>query len=49
MVSMTDVNYDFFVHVLFLIFSEVVEERIREKDWELDEEFWNRAEEEMLL
>ncbi|KAM5544418.1 hypothetical protein V8D89_002078 [Ganoderma adspersum] len=47
MVSMTDVNYDFFVHVLFLIHSEVVEERMRKDNQELDEEFWNRAEEEM--
>ncbi|KAM5536887.1 hypothetical protein V8D89_009434 [Ganoderma adspersum] len=47
MVSMTDVNYDFFVHVLFLIHSEVVEERMKKDNQELDEEFWNRAEEEM--
>ncbi len=45
--SMTDINYDFFVHVLFLIYGEEVEERVRKDHQELDEEFWNRAEEEM--
>ena len=44
---MTDVNYDFFVHVLFLIYGEEVEDRMRKQNQELGEEFWNRAEEEM--
>ncbi|KAI1784902.1 hypothetical protein LXA43DRAFT_1119741 [Ganoderma leucocontextum] len=30
--SMTDVNYDFFVHVLFLVYSEEVEERMRKQN-----------------
>ncbi|KAI1781661.1 hypothetical protein LXA43DRAFT_908109 [Ganoderma leucocontextum] len=42
---MTDVNYDFFVHVLFLVYAELVEERMREKHKELDDEFWDQAEE----
>ncbi|EJF55596.1 hypothetical protein DICSQDRAFT_73391 [Dichomitus squalens LYAD-421 SS1] len=43
--SMTNVNYDFFVHVLFLVYSEEVEERIRRNNQELDEEFWDAVEE----
>ncbi|TBU55992.1 hypothetical protein BD310DRAFT_1026321 [Dichomitus squalens] len=42
---MTDVNYDFFVHVLLLVYGEMVEQKMRDKGTELDEEFWERAEE----
>ncbi|KAJ7715578.1 hypothetical protein DFH07DRAFT_1014705 [Mycena maculata] len=39
--QMTDVNYDFFVHVLMLLYAETVEKRVAEKGRELSEEFWN--------
>ncbi|KAI0749206.1 hypothetical protein C8Q80DRAFT_1100271 [Daedaleopsis nitida] len=41
---MTDVNYDFFVHVLFMVYSEEVEKRVRKKGRVLDEQFWEEAE-----
>ena len=42
---MTDVNYDFFVHVLCLVYADVVEARMRKDHKELDEEFWEQVEE----
>ncbi|KAJ6479635.1 hypothetical protein C8R45DRAFT_1054414 [Mycena sanguinolenta] len=39
--QMTDVNFDFFVHVLMLIYGEMVEKKIRSKGKELTEEFWD--------
>ncbi|KAJ7076875.1 hypothetical protein B0H15DRAFT_925077 [Mycena belliarum] len=39
--QMTDVNFDFFVHVLMLIYAEAVEKRIVAKGRGLSEEFWD--------
>ena len=36
---MTDANFDMFVHVLFLLFKEDVEERIERKGGQLPDEF----------
>lgn len=36
--QMTDVSYDFFVHVLMLVFAETIEIGVVEKDRELDSE-----------
>ncbi|KAI0753968.1 hypothetical protein C8Q80DRAFT_1349911 [Daedaleopsis nitida] len=44
---MTDYNFDFFVHVLFMIYAEEVEKRVRKKGRELTDEFWDDAEKEM--
>ena len=41
---MTDVNYDIFVHVLFLVYSEQVQARILKKGLDLSDEFWAQAE-----
>ncbi|KAF7355375.1 hypothetical protein MSAN_01454100 [Mycena sanguinolenta] len=41
--QMSDVNYDFFVHVLMLIYSENMEAKIRSKEMELTDEFWDRV------
>ncbi|KAJ7817638.1 hypothetical protein B0H13DRAFT_1922822 [Mycena leptocephala] len=41
--QMSDVNYDFFIHVLMLIYSERVEKRIAAEGLELSEEFWMEA------
>ena len=41
---MTDVNYDIFVHVLFLVYSEQVQARILKKGHDLSDEFWAQAE-----
>jgi hypothetical protein len=38
--QMTDVNFDFFIHSLFLLFTELTEERIMKKECELPDEFW---------
>ncbi|CAL1710820.1 unnamed protein product [Somion occarium] len=38
--QMTDVTYDFFVHVLFLVYGELVEHRIARKDRHLADDFW---------
>ncbi|KDR77843.1 hypothetical protein GALMADRAFT_65875 [Galerina marginata CBS 339.88] len=38
--QMSVVNYDFFVHVLMLIYKESVEEKIIKKGLDLTEEFW---------
>ena len=42
---MFDVNYDFFCHTLFLVYSELVAARIETKDQSLSDEFWDRVEE----
>lgn len=39
--QMTAVNFDIFMHVLFMLFKEEVEKRIREKKIELPENFWD--------
>ncbi|KAF7328229.1 hypothetical protein MVEN_02562700 [Mycena venus] len=41
--QMSDVNYDFFIHVLMLIYAETMEKRIQLKEMELTEEFWDRV------
>jgi hypothetical protein len=41
---MSNVNYDFFVHVLLMLYKEMVEERIAKKDRELSDEFWEDLE-----
>ncbi|KAJ7065102.1 hypothetical protein B0H15DRAFT_926043 [Mycena belliarum] len=38
--QMTDVNYDFYVHVLMMIYGETLERKIEEKGWDLSDEFW---------
>ncbi|KAF8193148.1 hypothetical protein K438DRAFT_1906769 [Mycena galopus ATCC 62051] len=39
--QMTDVNFDFIVHVLMLIYGEMVEKKIRSEGKELAEGFWD--------
>ncbi|KAJ7069897.1 hypothetical protein C8F01DRAFT_1246066 [Mycena amicta] len=39
--QMTDVNYDFYVHVLMLVYSEIVAKRIESKGRELGEGFFD--------
>ncbi|KAJ7597704.1 hypothetical protein C8J56DRAFT_1109108 [Mycena floridula] len=39
--QMTAANFDFFVHVLFLLYKELSEARIAKKGHELTEEFWD--------
>ncbi|KAJ7642553.1 hypothetical protein B0H17DRAFT_1163931 [Mycena rosella] len=38
--QMSDVNYDFFVHVLMMIYGETMENRIFTKGSELSDDFW---------
>lgn len=47
--QMTDVNFDLFVHVLFLLFKEDVEERIERKKRGLSDEFWDEVENDVAL
>ncbi|KAJ7883331.1 hypothetical protein B0H13DRAFT_2235402 [Mycena leptocephala] len=42
--QMMDVNYDFFVHVLMMLYGEVVEKKVVLKGKELTEEFWDEVE-----
>ncbi|KAI0755361.1 hypothetical protein C8Q80DRAFT_1217020 [Daedaleopsis nitida] len=39
--SMTDVNYDFFTYVLFLIYTEETEKKIVARSKALDDTFWD--------
>ncbi|KAJ7315701.1 hypothetical protein DFH08DRAFT_917654 [Mycena albidolilacea] len=41
--QMSDVNYDFFVHVLMMIYAECVQKQVEKKDLGLSEEFWAEA------
>lgn len=41
--QMTDVNYDFFVHVLMMIYAETVEKRVESKGRALSAEFWEQV------
>jgi hypothetical protein len=41
--QMTDVNYDFFVHVLMMIYGETVEKRVVSKERRLTSEFWDEV------
>ncbi|KAJ6612428.1 hypothetical protein B0H10DRAFT_2280214 [Mycena sp. CBHHK59/15] len=38
--QMSDINYDFSVHVLMLIYKELVDKRVAKKEQSLTEEFW---------
>ncbi|KAJ7110994.1 hypothetical protein C8R44DRAFT_833366 [Mycena epipterygia] len=38
--QMSDVNYDFFIHVLMMIYAETMEHRIDSKGMELSDDFW---------
>ncbi|KAJ7437493.1 hypothetical protein B0H11DRAFT_1753656, partial [Mycena galericulata] len=41
--QMSDVNYDFFIHVLMMIYGERVENRVDSKGLGLTQEFWMEA------
>ncbi|KAJ7087723.1 hypothetical protein C8R43DRAFT_939301 [Mycena crocata] len=41
--QMTDINYDFSVHVLMMLYKELVEKRVAKKGEGLTEEFWERV------
>jgi len=41
--QMSATNYDFFIHVLMLVYKETVEDCILWKDHDLSAEFWNQA------
>ncbi|KAF7348953.1 hypothetical protein MVEN_01416000 [Mycena venus] len=40
---MSDVNYDFFIHVVMMIYAERVDQRVQKKDLGLTEAFWAEA------
>ncbi|KAF7360932.1 hypothetical protein MSAN_01123200 [Mycena sanguinolenta] len=40
---MSDVNYDFFVHVLMMIFAERVDKKVIQRQRELSDDFWAQA------
>ncbi len=39
--QMTQVNFDFFIHALFLLFKDDIEKKISEKDQGLPDDFWD--------
>ncbi|KAH6886100.1 hypothetical protein BKA70DRAFT_1041149, partial [Coprinopsis sp. MPI-PUGE-AT-0042] len=39
--QMSDITFDFFIHVLFLLYGESVQERINKKKRSLPDEFWD--------
>jgi hypothetical protein len=39
--QMSNINYDFAVHVLMLLYKELVDKRVEKKDEGLTEEFWD--------
>ncbi|KAJ6529563.1 hypothetical protein DFH09DRAFT_934714 [Mycena vulgaris] len=41
--QMTDVNFDFYVHVLMLIYGEMIEKKVVAGGRELTEEFWDKV------
>ncbi|KAJ7658995.1 hypothetical protein B0H17DRAFT_1163195 [Mycena rosella] len=41
--QMSDINYDFFIHVLMMLYGERVEKRVQNKDLGLSDEFWAEA------
>ncbi|KAJ6467573.1 hypothetical protein C8R47DRAFT_1179928 [Mycena vitilis] len=41
--QMTDVNYDFYIHVLMMMYGEMVEKRVVSKHRELTDEFWDEV------
>jgi hypothetical protein len=40
---MSDGNYDFFVHVLMMIYAEMVQKQVVQKNQELSGAFWAEA------
>jgi hypothetical protein len=40
---MSDMNYDFFVHVLMIVYTEKVEKQVFRKNLGLSDEFWVEA------
>ncbi|KAJ6550224.1 hypothetical protein B0H19DRAFT_1298759, partial [Mycena capillaripes] len=40
---MSDVSYDFFVHVLMMLYAERVNRRVQDKNLGLSDEFWKEA------
>ncbi|KAJ7269158.1 hypothetical protein C8J57DRAFT_1509364 [Mycena rebaudengoi] len=42
--QMSDTNYNFVVHVLMLLYKDLVEKRVAKKDEELPADFWEKAE-----
>ncbi|KAJ7845879.1 hypothetical protein B0H13DRAFT_1647155, partial [Mycena leptocephala] len=41
--QMSDVNYDFFVHVLLMIYGEQIDKKVSDRNLGLSEEFWAEA------
>ncbi|KAJ7732283.1 hypothetical protein B0H16DRAFT_1328812 [Mycena metata] len=41
--QMTDINYDFYIHVLMLLYGEKVEKRVIAKNRQLTQEFWDEV------
>ncbi|KAJ7768812.1 hypothetical protein B0H16DRAFT_1780830, partial [Mycena metata] len=41
--QMTDANYDFYIHVLMMLYGEKVEKRVAAKSRELTQDFWNEV------
>ncbi|KAJ7265300.1 hypothetical protein C8J57DRAFT_1027346, partial [Mycena rebaudengoi] len=41
--QMSDTNYNFVVHVLMLLYKDLVEKRVAKKDEELPADFWEKA------
>lgn len=39
--QMSNINYDFYIHCLMLLYKERVEQRIWKKDRGLTQEFWD--------
>ncbi|KAF7354468.1 hypothetical protein MVEN_01136000 [Mycena venus] len=42
--QMSEINFDFSVHVLMLLYKELVEKRVEKKNEGLNEEFWDKVE-----
>ncbi|PBK64786.1 hypothetical protein ARMSODRAFT_978753 [Armillaria solidipes] len=41
LVQMSNINYNFYIHSLMLLYKERVEQRIQKKDRGLTQEFWD--------
>ena len=39
---MSDVSFDFYMHVLLMVYKEMVKKRIETKERELPDEFWEQ-------
>ena len=42
--QMSDVTYDFYIHVLMMVYKDMMDEKIEHSELSLDEEFWDRVE-----